>query len=51
MAGPVELNISPGAITIYAQTLDEETISNAGDRIFVEIENQLSMRGLVLKGV
>jgi TP901 family phage tail tape measure protein len=51
MAGPVELNISPGAITIYAQTLDEETISNAGDRLFVEIENQLSMRGLVLKGV
>jgi len=44
----IELNIMPGAISIFAQELNDETIANAGDKIFVELRKQFSMRGLAL---
>jgi hypothetical protein len=42
------VNISELNVSIYAQTLDEEAISEAGPKIFSEFKKQLEMLGLGL---
>jgi hypothetical protein len=43
-----QVNIEEISVSIFAQELNDETISNAGDKIFVELKKQFDMRGLVL---
>jgi len=43
-----QVNIEEISVSIFAQTLNDETIANAGGKIFVELKRQLDMRGLVL---
>jgi len=43
-----QVNIGEISVSIFAQELNDETISNAGDKIFVELKKQFDMRGLVL---
>ena len=43
-----QVNIEEILVSIFAQELNDETISNAGDKIFVELKKQFDMRGLVL---
>jgi len=43
-----QVNIEGISVSIFAQELNDETITNAGDKIFVELKRQFDMRGLVL---
>ena len=43
-----QVNIEGVSISIFAQELNDETIANAGDKIFVELKKQFGMRGLTL---
>ncbi|MBA7577907.1 hypothetical protein ES708_19763 [subsurface metagenome] len=43
-----QVNIEEISVSIFAQELNDETISNAGDKIFVELRRQFRMRDLAL---
>lgn len=43
--GGVSIAISPGAVVINAQTLDERVVQRAGSLLWREIENQARIRG------
>lgn len=50
IGGAVELNIMPGAININAKSLDDRAISEAGTKLFAEIEKQARNAGVALLG-